>query len=206
MVLTRIEQTRQGNIALFVDDVFLFSLHPDVFARSRLAVGQAVQPEELEELYRRSQWQSAKSLALRLLSARSYTAHALCQKLLEKGFEEEFSQAAVARMQELGLIDDRDYALRYVRDCMSLGKLAPKAVRYKLQGLGIDSAYIDEALAQFDELDIDARILAVLQKKYPAAAREEKVRRRAVAGLSRMGYRYDEIRRALQALEQVQAE
>lgn len=202
MVLTRIETTRQGRVALFVDGEFRCSLHPDVFALSRLQVGAAVAPEQLARLEEQSQWQSAKSLALRLLSARSYTAHTLYCKLAAKCENQEVARAAVARMEELGLIDDRDYALRYVRDCMNLGKLAPQTVRYKLQELGIAEQYIEEALAQFEELDLQDRILSILHKKYPAALQEEKIRRRAIAGLGRMGYRYDDIRRALRAMEE----
>ena len=59
--------------------------------------------EELEALRRESDYKTAKERALRLLSARGYTAHQLKEKL-SRYADEEASQAAVDRMEEI-----RDY-------------------------------------------------------------------------------------------------
>ena len=63
---------------------------------------------------------------------------------------------------------------------------------------GIDSALIDELLAEYaDEEAETENVLSVLQRRYGGWEEDEKIRRRAVAALQRLGYSYEQIRRAM---------
>ena len=62
----------------------------------------------------------------------------------------------------------------------------------------IDSALIDELLAEYaDEEAETENVLSVLQRRYGGWEEDEKIRRRAVAALQRLGYSYEQIRRAM---------
>ena len=64
--------------------------------------------------------------------------------------------------------------------------------------MGIDSALIDELLAEYaDEEAETENVLSVLQRRYGGWEEDEKIRRRAVAALQRLGYSYEQIRRAM---------
>ena len=81
MRITDLSRTKRGRYAVSVEGQYLFSLHEEVFYTARLAVGMDLSVEELEALRRESDYKTAKERALRLLSARGYTAHQLKEKL-----------------------------------------------------------------------------------------------------------------------------
>lgn len=76
-------------------------------------------PERLETLRQEDELRSARERALDLLSAAEQTSGTLRQKLL-RWYGEEAVEAAVLRMEELGLINDLDYGRRYAADAVNL--------------------------------------------------------------------------------------
>ena len=61
---------------------------------------------------------------------------------------------------------------------------------------GIDKETASQ-IAEELEPESDSQIYAVIEKKYKNALNDEKGRKRVVAGLQRMGYRYGDIKRVL---------
>ena len=115
MRITDINKTKKGRYSVYLDDEFYGVLHLDVFLRFNYAIGSEIDPKTLDEYIYDSQIIIAKERAFRLLSARSYTAQGLKEKLL-RDVEEPAADEIIERMEELGLIDDYDYAKRYASD------------------------------------------------------------------------------------------
>lgn len=197
MVVTNASRTRRGRIAVSVDGEYRFALSVELWAESGLFVGQETDEETLAELMVRSQEEQARQRALNLLSAREYSEKRLTEKLAEK-VPREAAVAAAARMRELGLVNDKDYAQRLARDLYRLRGFSPKRIGYELSRRGIGRDDIEEALSQFDGEDEAGRAAAFLRKRYPDLT-EEKKRRRAAAALQRMGYGGEAVRAALLA-------
>ena len=112
MRITDVRMTKRGRVALYVEGEFLLSMHPDVFAVSGLSVGSEVDTESLETLSAEAELKKAKEKALNLLSYKEYTTKQLTDRL-KRHTDEESAEQAVARMEELGLLDDDDYAERF---------------------------------------------------------------------------------------------
>lgn len=117
MTVTDIAPTKRGRYGVFVDGEFYCSLHAD-FAY-KLSIGGEVLQETLDELYRESQYKITRERALKLLGQRAYTEQGLYEKLLSYA-DEQSAAAAVARMVELGILNDADYARRFASDCVKL--------------------------------------------------------------------------------------
>ena len=200
MLVTGIERTKKGRFSVFCDGEFCCALHIDVFAASPIQVGARIDPSDLEQWRLQSEARITKDRALRLLSARAYTGYGLYRKLVTYT-DEEIAAEAVARMTELGLVDDWDYARRYAADCMNQKGYSLARTRQSLGQKGIDRAVIDEVLAQRDD-DPEPAIARILLKKYWRYVEmdEEKGRLRAMNGLLRLGYRHGDIRTVLENL------
>ena len=198
MLVTAIERTKKGRFSIFCDGDFCCALHADVFAAAPIIVGAEIAPEELEELRVQSETRITKDRALRLLSARAYTAYGLQRKLLAYT-DEDIAAEAVARMVELGLVDDLDYARRYAADCMRQKGFSLARTRQALREKGIDRDTADEVLAEMDE-DAEPAIARIILKKYSRYLDDEKGRLRTMNGLLRLGYRHGEIRTVLENL------
>ena len=100
-------------------------------------------------------------------------------------------------MEDLGLVDDTAFAQVKAEYLLNVKKQSLSAVKMKLCSLGIDKDIIDSVLLNF-ELDnqIDD-ISRLLQTKYGSKlSQPEKV----VASLLRKGFKYGEIKQALNNL------
>jgi len=197
--ITEIRRTKRGRISVYIDGVFACVLHPEVYVGADIGVGRQVEPEALDEALRASRDKFAREYALNLLAQRSYTAKSLRDKLTAKVEDEEIADTVVARMEELGLIDDADYARRFAADCLNRrGFSLPRTAR-ALREKGIDREIIDETLSRI-EYDPQPAIAQIVRRKYLRYLEDEKGVRNTIAALQRLGYRFDDIRAVLQNL------
>ena len=94
--------------------------------------------------------EKAENVALKLLRRR-YSKRKLCQKLREKGFSAEIIQETADKMENLGYINDSDYARAFVHDCILLNKYGPRKIKQALFNRGIPGTLTDEALSEYDD-------------------------------------------------------
>jgi regulatory protein len=126
----------------------------------------------------------AKSYALGLLSRRAYTEKALFEKLCAR-YDEQEAAEAIARMFELGLLDDADYAARLASDLVKRKGYAPRRARHELMRRGIDGETAGEAVEEY-EGGQKPQIAAIIKRRHNLE--DEKGRRRAMNALLRLGY------------------
>ncbi len=199
MRITDFKKTKQGRIALFADGEFLFSVHPDTFASMRLSVGCELDEDAVHELEAETELKKAKDKALTLLSYKEYTSHQL-EDRLKQHVQEDTAQQAVRRMEELGLIDDDDYAIRLARDLSQRKQFGFLRIRQEMRHRGLSEEQISYAVSLLED-NPEEQVRELLEKKYPAAWEDEKVKRRAFSAMMRMGYRAEDIRGVLRIKE-----
>ena len=197
MRVTGIETTKKGRYALMVDGEFAFSLHRDTFLLCPwLQKGAEVSPERLETLRQEDELRSARERALDLLSAAEQTSGTLRQKLL-RWYGEEAVEAAVLRMEELGLINDLDYGRRYTADAVNLRGWPRRRIAMELQKKGVPAEVIEEALADITEETEIETACRLLEGPYRGRLRDRRERDKVKAALQRRGFSYEVIRQAV---------
>ena len=197
MRVTGIETTKKGRYALMVDGEFAFSLHRDTFLLCPwLQKGAEVSPERLETLRQEDELRSARERALDLLSAAEQTSGTLRQKLL-RWYGEEAVEAAVLRMEELGLINDLDYGRRYAADAVNLRGWPRRRIAMELQKKGVPAEVIEEALADITEETEIETACRLLEGPYRGKLRDRKERDKVKAALQRRGFSYEVIQQAV---------
>lgn len=198
MRITDIAPTKKGRWSVFVDGEFYGVLHSDIYARSHLSPGSDIPQAELDELIARSGGAIARERALRLLSARAYTSSELFEKIVDYA-DEETAHAAVRRMQELGLLDDLDYARRYAADCIKLKGYSYSRTRQALRQKGIGDGDIDAAMEDMEE-DEESLIARAVLRRYMKYLGTEKGCKKTIDALVRRGFHWAEARRVIENL------
>lgn len=201
MTITDAHKTKRGRISVSVEGEFLFAVEADAWQLSRLQIGDFASEEQLNSLLQASHEQEAKRRALNMLSARSYTAKNLARRLAEKT-DAQAAQSAVERMQELGLINDEDYAFRYARELFELRGYAPRRIRHELQKRGISSELCSLSIEQLDCSDLLQRAVRLLTARFGVLRCEADIRR-ASSLLERYGYTFSDIRSALREITEL---
>lgn len=204
MKLTRLEPLKRNKrrVAVFLDGAYAFALDAKTVTRLELAVGMELAPGEIERIVADDALGRAKEYAALLLSYRARTEKEMRDRLARKGFPPETIEAALARLRELRLLDDEQYARDFTRDRVTIGRKGRWNVRAELTRRGIARPVIEAALADApDELAV-ARELAQKYRDRHARLDPAKLENRLYAFLARRGFPADVIRRALDRPEE----
>jgi regulatory protein len=115
-------------------------------------------PTEAEEAL-----SAAIERAGRYIAHRPRTERQVRDKLLELDYEAATVDAAVARLTELSLIDDSDYARRWIEERARTKGKAPDVLVSELRARGVSREVAEEALAEVG-LDEDRQAIEVAAK------------------------------------------
>ena len=137
--------------------------------------------------------EETRKKALALLDRRDYGSAELCAKLVEKGAEPDDAELAVARMVELGFVNDSNYAAMVVRHYAAKG-YGVSRVREELRRRKLDRELWDSALEEMPEPD-DA-VDTLLRSKMRGKGSDRDALRRAGAALMRRGFTWDAVKAA----------
>lgn len=202
MLITAIEPRRRSLCEVYLDGESAGLLDWETLERLHVKPGQELTESDWSEYCAESDKTRARSYALWLLSRRAMTRRALVDKLRTQ-YSPEASEAAAVRAEELGLIDDADYARRCASDLFRFKSFSVPRVVTELVHRGVERELARQVAEEVGEEFAPApeeSVRRLLQGKYSRCLADEKGRRRAVAALQRMGYRWDEIRPVLREL------
>lgn len=195
MLITAIEPRKKGLSALYIDGEFAMKIDTETLISNKIDVATEIDDDTLHRIIELSDVKRAKNKALWLISYRDYSKKELTEKI-KLSYPEKAAIQAVERMEELGLINDESYALRYASDLINLKHLSKSAAVIKLTQKGIDRSLASEIVDEFD-VDPCEHIKTLIEKKYAKSLFDEKGRRRTVNALMRLGYHYSDIKSAL---------
>ena len=182
-----------------LDGEYAFTAHEEVVARYHLAVGKELNAGQVQEIFEEALFKKGKERALSLLARRPYARRELGKKL-EGDFPPSCVEQVLDKMEELGLLDDREYARRYAHDLYELGQKSLTHIRYALSQRGIDREIVEEALAPYEGQGQEEQIRRVVEKKYRSRLERDPQREwpKVMGALLRMGFPYGEARRVLE--------
>jgi len=201
---------KPGRFQIHLDGTRHATVGLELIARLGLRVGREMDEAELAELDDGARALATYDRALAMLAVRGRPARELRRRLVQKGEEAVHVDAAIARLETNGLLDDRAYAVQSSRSKLAAG-VSRRRVRDDLARRGVDRVLADEAVAEVAEEDeVDEREAAVeaARKKVAMLGRTEPVarRRRLYAFLARRGFATDDIRAAMEiALRDVES-
>lgn len=202
----RAQTKNPDRVSVYVDGRFAFGVYRDVVLSLELRKGRFLSVEEQQQAIRADRVLVAKSRAMHYLGYRARSEHEVRQRLARSGFDEPVVEEAVARLRELGYLDDAEYARSYARSRFERGGYGPRRVRSDLMRRGVPRRIIDATIAEIFEARDDVLETAREQaaKRWPRLAGEEdplKRRKKMYDYLLRRGFGYDTVRQVVDELE-----
>jgi regulatory protein len=139
-----------------------------------------------------SREEQARTLCLRLLTARARTRAELEGQLTKRGYPDEVSAKVLDRLAEVGLVDDADFAEQWVSSRRLHAGKGKRALAAELQTRGVDNEVITAALAGIDvgaeRERAEQLVRDKLRREKLTGDDDAKVARRLVGMLARRGY------------------
>lgn len=188
----------------FLEDGAILRLGSGEVAAFGLYAGMELSPELLERLNAAARQGRVRDKALDLIAARPLSRKELTDKLTARPRDREKAAAATAEeaaaaadwLEEMGYLDDADYARRVVEHYSARG-CGPAKLRDELYRRGVPRDCWDDALAAQEPPE--GAIDALLQKKLRGAdPSDPRALKRAADALARRGYRWEEIQEGLE--------
>jgi regulatory protein len=146
-------------------------------------------PQSTSEASREEQ---ARNLCLRLLTARARTRAELEGQLAKRGYPAEVSERVLGRLNQVGLVDDADFAEQWVRSRRVNARKGKRALAGELKTKGVDDDVITAALAGIDagaeRRRAEQLVRDKLRREKLGDDDDAKVARRLVGMLARRGY------------------
>jgi regulatory protein len=132
----------------------------------------------------------ARAVVLRRLTLAARTRAELAEGLVERGFEIEVVDRVLDRFEEVGLIDDAEFAGSWVASRHRTRGAARSVLRQELRNKGVDDELAEAALATITAEDELIRARALIARKLISLRCDdrEQATRRLVAYLRRRGY------------------
>ena len=184
---------RAGRYWLTFEDGSRLALYRQTVEDFGLYAGRELSEEETRQLLTAAGKMSARMRAVRIVSASSVSRRDLEQRLVRKGEDPRQAKEAVAWMEDLHLVDDRNTAEQVVHSCISKGYGLQRA-KQALYEKRIPRQYWEEALADYpDQLE---KIVSFLRSRLDPEADEKQIKK-AVDALLRRGHSYGKIREGL---------
>lgn len=159
-----------------------------------LYAGKVLSGEEAEAVLDSARRSGLKEKTIALLARKPMSRRELERKLGEWEAGEEETAAICDRMEELGFLNDREYAARLVRHYSAKG-YGERKLRDELYRRGIPRELWDGALAGLE--DSAAAIDAFVEKKLGGKTIDRKELKKVSDALARRGYSWSDITNAL---------
>ena len=188
-------QRVQGRWLAQMEDGTLLRISEHEVIQFSLYEGKELEQETMEQLQQSAHTSKLKEKALQLLAAKPVSRRDLKQKLISWEAGEGEAEEICQRLEELGLLNDREYGAmlvgHYLRKGYGQGKLKEELYRR-----GVPRELWDEILEQSEQSDdvLDALIEKKLKGTVPQTPREWK---KLSDALLRRGYTWSEVSQAV---------
>lgn len=197
MKITEVRTRRRSLYQLYMDGQEGPQVDRRTFDESAYGVDSHLDAEQLEQLLATSRYNRARDRALYLLGLRDYACKELEKKLTaDKEISPELAATVVSRLQELGLLDDEQYAARAAASLRQYKQYPRRRIQQELCRRGV-APEVAQAAAEEVEGEDFQQALALIEKKYYNKLDSEDSRRRVIAALARRGFSYGAIRQAM---------
>lgn len=153
------QKKNKNRVNLFLDDEYFCSLDAAAAVSARIKVGDNADEAFLKEVIFKSEYASALDRALKYLGIKPSSKRKIKEYLIEKGYDEDVTQAVIERLLQLNYLNDNAVAAGYVKSCA--GRYGNGILRLKLKERGIGSDIIAGVLPSGGEEAEAAKNLAV---------------------------------------------
>ena len=156
--------------------------------------GRELSDEQYLELCGEAALGASKTRALNMLGRRGMSKGELVTKLRAKGDSGDIAEKTADRMEELGVLNDGEYAACIVRHYAAKG-FGKARIRDELYRRKISRELWDDALDEAG--DFEEAAARYLAQKLRGTAPDKNELKKAADALHRRGFSYDEVRSAI---------
>lgn len=196
MNITKIEKYKGNTYEVEFDDGEKDYLNIEIITDYHLKAPMSLPESAWEQVLYSNQLRTAKERALYLLDYKDYSYTELFKKL-EQNYPTQVCFDTMARLVEIGVINDKRYAVNMARRLVEVKGFGYYRCVREMRLKGLDNEFIEEALAPYRENAVE-RLKELVEEKYAHKIRDKKSLDKVKNALVRLGYSFSQVKEALE--------
>lgn len=200
MKITRIAQQhkRTDRYAVFVDDVYSFSLSEAALLDSGITKNQEVTEAQVGEFKKRADEDRVYAGVLRYIALRLRSAWGVSTYLDRKNISPALKHEILNKLTINHLIDDEQYAQAYIHDRQLTRPISRTKLIFELRKKHIAQEIIDRVVSDESRDETDALKQLIASKRQQSRYQDDL---KLMQYLSRQGFHYSDIKTAMDSIE-----
>ncbi|MCP8970986.1 recombination regulator RecX [Ectobacillus ponti] len=176
-IITKIQVQKHSKerYSIFVDkgagEEYGFSVDENTLIKHELRKGMELDELGLAEILYDEEVRRAYLQAIQYLSRQMRTRHEVIAHLKDKEIGQAIIGEVVGKLDADGYLNDREYALAYVRTQCNVGMKGPILIRRELQEKGVDPAVITHSLHEYPQEKQIRNAVQLCEKKRKSYSR-----------------------------------
>lgn len=183
-------------VSVFLDGRFAFGLNQRVAERFGLKLGMELVPADVERILKGQVQQDCFDKGMQYVSRRMHSRKELSQKLARAEFPADVVEAALSRMEELGYVNDSEFARQRLASAQRK-LIGERRARAELMRSGVKGDVASDAIEQhFSSDEAKQNAQKLIDKNLPRLSRLDPMtaKRRLIGLLQRRGFDYETIK------------
>lgn len=197
ITLLEVQKRNKARVNVYLDGVYAFSV--SALEAVKLKSGQHLSDAQVAALQAEDEVGKAVDSAARFLSYRPRSTEEIRRNLAEKSIPEPVISQALARLEQLGVLDDVAFAQFWVQARTTAKPMGTNALRYELRQKGLSDETIEQALESLDNADEAYKAARARVAKLRGTDRRT-FRTKLTGFLQRRGFDYGAVSDALERL------
>jgi len=196
IVTAVVRKARRKKVDVYVDGELALTIGSELAVERELKPGAEISLRQIGALEYEEARRSCLAAAVMLLSYRQRSERELRERLRRKGFAKPPVDESIARLRELGYVNDASFARFYTETRQSSRPSSQRLLAIELRRKGVEASIAEEATADVSDeeaaYDAASRRLSGLRDHEYGRFRE-----RLGSFLTRRGFSYDVARRTI---------
>lgn len=194
----KVQAKNKDRISIFADSKYVFSLSYWQLSKANLTIGMELSNEQIEKLKHDSDFGKLHDRTYNWLLIRPRSAWEVEQYLAKKASDEQSSSKLIEKFKEKGLINDEEFARRWVENRRLLKPMSKLKLRQELIQKRVPKEIITMAITadEADELEVLKEL--IIKKRRITRYQDDK---KLMEYLARQGFMYGDIKEAFEQLK-----
>jgi regulatory protein len=186
---------RAGFFSVFLDGKYSFSLSETGLLKTGIKLGQTLTPAEFAEIREEATFDKLYNRTLYYISFRPRSEWEIKVYLQKHGQSEILNEKILNKLMELGIVDDRAFTKFWVENRTLTKPTSKRRLIYELRNKHVADEVVNGILEDAELDDYDS-LLELVSRKKTQTRYKDKIK--LMQYLSRQGYNYGDIKRALE--------
>lgn len=193
MKILRYVKKGNNNYQIDFDNGSRVKLNEDLILKYNLLYKKEIDQDEVNELILLNNKYDIYNKCVKYICVRLRSINEMKEYMYRQGIDDEYIEEIIERLIKNGLLDDRKFALAFVKDKMKFSTMGPYRIEMELKKHRIDDKIIYESIHSITYDEINDKINKQINKLIKSNRKKINLRNKIYNNLLSLGYSSDMI-------------